>query len=472
MLREILDSLTAIALHKKSKLSNLDKAKQVIDLIFHDVEHEKQELLNTLKHIIERRLNGETYSFILRDVSVIHPDFIELADQINNKVDDGKLEEYVYDLNVFFNNRKLEQIVNSLKSELNEIELEEFESFTNKFDKIRSIVNKSFESLATLMTSIDESEFIIDSEIDIESQIEDATEHKQISTGFRSLDKALYGFQSGRIYILAGGTGKGKSTLLMNFAYNMCVHYKTSEFYTLFKENFPTYKPTLVFITNENTIAETRRRLISILTGLSSDDPKLNDKKFQADILRKFHKETGVVVYIKYVTPRSTTAFDIYSQILNLERIYGYKPIGLVVDYLDRLKSLQNTKEERFMLGFITDELKAIAIKLNVPVITATQLNREGHTSDDPSVKNVSESWKKVENADVVIVFNSEQDVEGNWTYKLKIEKLRYKDPATEPITLIRRSGTLKIDELTSDLENITKKTTQNLVNFENHIVL
>ena len=472
MIREVLESVNIIALHKKSKLSSLDKASHVIEILTNEVDYELQEVLKIFKHIIERRLNGDSYSLILKDVSTIHPHLIDQANKINSEIDEEKLEEYVYQLNFFFNNKKLEEIVNFLKKELNELELEEFESFTSKLDKVRTIVNKSFESLASIEVTRDESEFIVDSDLDIESQIEDTTEHKTIPTGFRSLDKALYGFQSGRIYVFAGGTGKGKSTLLANFAYNLCTQYKVSEYKQLFEEDFTSYKPAVIFITNENTIAETRKRLVSIITDLPSNDPKLNDKKFQADALKRFHKETGVVFYIKYVTPRSVTAFDIYSQILNLERIRGYKPIGIVVDYLDRLRSLQNTKEERHMLGFITDELKAISIKLNVPVLTATQLNREGHTSEDPSIKNIGESWKKVENADAVIVFNSEQDVNGNWTYKLKIEKLRYKDPVTEPISLIRRSGVLKIEELTSDLENITQKTSQNPLFFEKSFML
>jgi replicative DNA helicase len=412
-----------------------------------EVDYELQQELKVYEYIASKRLENKKLSEIIADVAVEHPEIVDMVEKINEVVTSDEIESQQRVVELYWNNKKVQSVLDFVKVHLSEIELESFASFSEKLDRVKHIITKAFEDLATISEPVSDDEFIIDDDVDIESQIKDEREYLTISTGFNSLDERIIGYQSARVVIYAGGTGKGKSVLLTNALYQLSVNFKSSDFRKLFEETYEGYKPMVFFLTNENSISESRTRLVSIITNKSTFSSELNDKVYIANELKKFAKKTGVVTYMKYVPARSTTAFDIYSMITDLERKRGYKCIGIVVDYLDRLRPLQKTDQERLALGFIVDELKTVSVKLNVPVITATQINREGYKEDKPGIEHIGESWKKVENADAVILFNSSKDNNGIWEYSLTIPKLRYADPTEDVIKLYRKEGYLRIVE-------------------------
>ena len=447
MIKEVVEACKILSLHKETKLTVIGQTIDVLKDLIKEVDYEYQKELKILKHIAEKRLENKRLSEIITDVAVEHPEIIETVEKINNDVTSDEIESKQRIVELYWNNKKVQNVLDFMRINLSEIELENFSSFTEKLDKVKYIVTKAFEDLSTISEPVSDDEFIIDDDVDIETQIKDEREYLTISTGFNSLDCKIIGYQSARVVIYAGGTGKGKSVLLTNALYQLSVNFKSSDFRKLFEESYQGYKPMVFFLTNENSISESRTRLVSIITDKPTTSPELNDKSYVANELKRFVKKTGVVTYMKYVPARSTTAFDIYSMITDLERKRGYKCIGIVVDYLDRLRPLQKTDQERLALGFIVDELKTISVKLNAPVITATQINREGYKENQPGIEHIGESWKKVENADAVIVFNSSKDTSGKWEYSLTIPKLRYADPTNEVIKLYRQEGYLRITE-------------------------
>jgi len=448
MINELFKAVQNVALHKQAKMTSFHKALNVCKLLKKELDYEQVNQLELYEFIITKRFQGYKLSDILADVAHEHPEIIQISTEINQTSFDD-LEDSIKLLLRYEQEKKLEQIYQKLKKALNEFEIEEFPSVSEKVNFLNRSVSKAFEELALLHEQRDETELILDPELDIEEQIEEEFEHLCISTSFESLDEKLAKIQSSRVFIWAGGTGKGKSIWLLNLCYGLAISYKTSDFASLFENQYSKYKPMIMFISNENSISETRLRLASIITNEPTNNDRLKDRSFQADIFKQFTKETGVVLYLKYVPPRSTTAFDIFSLATHLERIRGYKPIAIIIDYLDRLKSLHVSvdKEERIRLGSITDELKAIAINLNVPIITATQLNREGFKSDTPDLTNISESWKKVENADAVIIFQAEQKTDGSWIYRVSIPKLRYANPFYDVLEFSREPNILRLQE-------------------------
>jgi len=462
LLNKCIEAVKILSLHKDAKLGTLHKVSNTIKILKEEVDYEIQQQLDLFDYIIRRRLSNDSFTKILTDIMVEHPHLYEDAQLINESYSYEDLENYSEIVQNYYNNKKIDQIVSKLEKTITDIKLEEFPSVSEKLNFLRETIDKTFEDLSSIDISKDENEFIVDTDVDIEEQIEDDKEILTISTGFRSLDNALYGgFQSGRLYIFTGGTGKGKSLILNNITVNLAKTYQTSDFRKKFEKEFSTYKPCIVFVTNENLISETRLRIASIIDDTSPDNPNLSDKKYQAKLFADFVKKTGIVLYFKYVPPRSVTAYDIYSMMISLEHQRGYKPIALVVDYLDRLRSIHKSDQERFVLGYITDELKAISIKANIPVITATQLNREGNKSEDPTLETIGESWKKVENADSVILFNPERlQNEPKWIYRIKVPKLRYGAPTNDPIILERDENKLKLIEQGQTIMN----SNQNLV--------
>jgi len=435
-----------VILNRNSKLFHISEALEVLKLIKHDLDFEHEKLAEILEYIASKRLEDQPYDVILQDVVTVNQDLISDIEQINT-IENDQLDIKITQLKTIKANLKLKKLLKDLISNLTNVELEEHTSTTELLNSVRKLVSDAFEELATLDTVSDESEFIIDIDVDMESQFKDKQHEFNISTGFDSFDEMILGFRSSRIYIFLGGTGKGKSLLLNNMAYNLALNFKTSEYKETFDKECPDRKPMILFITNENTIEETLKRLVAIIRDETPNDTTYT-KDYIVETLRQFSKETGVSIVVKYVPPRTATAFDIYSMALNYERKFGYKTYAIIVDYLDRLLPLKPSKEERLSLGYITDELKAVAIKMNVPLLTASQLNREGYKSDNPDLTNIGESWKKVENADVVITFNATENQSTQETiYDLTAQKVRYYRPASEPIQLCRNSHTLRVRE-------------------------
>jgi len=459
LVKEVIESIKIIALHRESKINHLNQALEICNYLEDLIDFEEKETLQVFKHILERRLKNEKFSFVIKDVGSYHEWILQEVESVNT-INDEHIENISINLSLFIYEVKTNNILSFLKKQLNEIELENFPSITEKLNKLKSVISTAFEQAATLETIQDENEFIIDESVDIESQIQEDAEILTITTGFKCLDKALDRFQSGRIYIFASGTGQGKSNFLVNFLYSMAIGYKTSDYRTLFEKKYEGFKPVILFITNENSIAETRQRLLSIITNQPGLSSKFHDKQFISQTLKTFAKETGVAIFMKYFPPRSITAYDIYSISQQLERVKGYKPIGLIVDYLDRLRPLHKTEIDRIALGHITDELKSVGLKLNIPVITASQLNRQGHSAkDQASITDIGESWQKIQNADAVILFSSEKQGT-EWKYNLKIGKIRYKTPPDEPIILYRPDHTLRISEQPLGGQNLHQNTT------------
>ena len=80
----------------------------------------------------------------------------------------------------------------------------------------------------------------------------------------------------------------------------------------------------------------------------------------------------------------------------------GIKIDALVVDYVNLLHTtVGNNTYER--VKYVTEQLRALSYVFNFPVISATQLNREGYEVSDPGLKTLSESMGLGFTADVIL---------------------------------------------------------------------
>jgi replicative DNA helicase len=88
-------------------------------------------------------------------------------------------------------------------------------------------------------------------------------------------------------------------------------------------------------------------------------------------------KHIGRVIVKRYPSS-SCTATDIGTYLKRVENAKGFKADALIVDYADIMRSSAKYNDRRFELDTIYQELRNIGIEFDIPVITATQLNREG----------------------------------------------------------------------------------------------
>ena len=252
-----------------------------------------------------------------------------------------------------------------------------------------------------------------------------------LKTGIRRLNTLLSpGYMSGRMYVYAGAPGSFKSGILLKSALDI------RKYNPGFRNKTPAMKPCVLYITMENTFTETVERI----WNMTFDDPMVNYS--QEEAIEKISKELGlhspqseessgeslldqldahdkqqseqnIEIVIQYYPYRSISTDDLYT-IINDLREENLECIALVFDYIKRIEPAEPIKDnERLELDRICNELKALAVIENIPVITAHQLNRAGAAAVDAASRagkhdvikeagreNIGGAWAVLEIAD------------------------------------------------------------------------
>ena len=257
-------------------------------------------------------------------------------------------------------------------------------------------------------------------------------------TGMQGLNEMLGGgFERGRLYLFLGLPGEGKSTTMLNIAYQLKKYNKN---YVL-KDKTKT--PCIVFLTMENSLKETVERLFNISTRPES----LVDYTLEEvmDLMRTegqlfLSDSSAIDIVIKYAPSDLNDTNYLYTLYDELED-NGYECICMIQDYLKRIKSANNHSTElRLELGYICNEFKTFGEEKQIPVISASQLNRAAakHIDESRSKKNsdlvklfgrdnIGESVNILENTDALFFLAPEIDHEGNKYLGMQLAKKRFK---------------------------------------------
>lgn len=279
-----------------------------------------------------------------------------------------------------------------------------------------------------------------------------------ITTGYSELDKLINkGFEPGRLYIFGASSGDGKSVLLMNFVKNGVERQKEDL----------TKKDIYIYITLENLIDESLVRLYCGYSNKTIDQVIKNYDVEKVEIersLKTWQDSNNAVIAMSYYPPTLTSVAD---TMVFIEEVKNrYKDTGKIkavyIDYLDLLKSGQTFDLHRLELGQTTIDLKVLAVRLQVPVITVTQVNRAGYDHKEAiSLVHMSESIKKVEHADFVAMMRAVvPEGSGDHTSQLVTDTIDLQiyigknrsGPKNKMIHLNAKFSTFRIDDKNKDL--------------------
>ena len=247
------------------------------------------------------------------------------------------------------------------------------------------------------------------------------------------------GVESERVYTLLGLPGEGKSTTLID----MAIQIKRYNRDYVCKD--PTKKPCVVLFVMENSIKETIQRIFSMCVGEDmlnfSEEEALEVLKLQGNL--RVTTDDPIDLIVKYQPNLSVDTSYLYTMVEDLED-EGYETICVIQDYLKRIRSVDGTfgGDLRMQLGAIINEFKVFATLKQIPVITASQLNREATSHiDEGRAKNkadlvrllgrsnVGESNLILENSDWIALIAPEYDREGNKYLGIQRVKERYYIP-------------------------------------------
>ncbi len=331
--------------------------------------------------------------------------------------------------------------------------LEEFDrvGFTSYMDVVNTLKTK----LSNLMVKLQrisapdqlirQFNFTDDQYLDLLRSIVDRAKKPStiLRTGIRQLNAILSpGFQSGRLYTFLGGTGRFKSGTLWNIADQL------RQFNPQIVPVENGMRKTILYVTLENTIYETILRLFDMYNNTGREITEM-DVNEVADLLRKeghfeFTSEDGIDIEMRYYSDLEIATSDLYTLIRELADA-GKEVIALVLDYILKIDSQkEHYGDERLRISYAGRELKALAQALDIPVITAMQINREGNSILDAAMSEnkedvarfigsayVGQCWDLIQESDFVCFVNLEmQKSTGKWFVSFKRTKIRgKKDP-------------------------------------------
>jgi replicative DNA helicase len=235
-----------------------------------------------------------------------------------------------------------------------------------------------------------------------------------VPSGIPELDTEFLngGFQPSRVHLFGGTSGSGKSVLLLNFAKRAAMTIPQSPIAFVPGECAFDDSPERIFlyVTMENFVYETWVRLYCSLFKKTKGEmlQELYNGTRTADSIRErinaMMAPYNSSIQIEYFPAQSISPATISSLISKMNEHPSQRTVKAVyIDYLDLMVPDERTEMYRLDLGEITSRLKSIAGNFEIPIITATQLNREAYRKGKGSEigsEMISESIQKLFIAD------------------------------------------------------------------------
>lgn len=218
-----------------------------------------------------------------------------------------------------------------------------------------------------------------------------------IPTKWKWLDSKINGglLENGRaLYVFAGETNIGKSIFLGNIACNIASQGKTVLLVSL-------EMPEMIYA----------KRLATNITKIPFTHLQSDINTLYQSLLNYKNDHNNARIIIKEFPPSTITCNNLRAFIKKIIS-KGVKIDALVVDYINLLHStIGNSIYERIKV--VTEQLRALSYVFNIPIVSATQLNREGYEISNPGLKTLSESMGTGHTADVILsVWQEDTDKE------------------------------------------------------------
>lgn len=230
-----------------------------------------------------------------------------------------------------------------------------------------------------------------------------------IITGGRGIPKKT-------LTILMAETGAGKSLGLGHIA-----------------SDFLTQGKNVLYITLELSDMRVAERIDANLLDTALDELANMDKKTYLKGVRKIAEKTQGRLIIKEYPPASAHAGHFESLLNELKLKKNFVPEIIVVDYINLCLSQRygggNHNSYTIIKG-IAEELRRIAVKYDVAMFSATQMNRQGYGNSDADLTSTSESMGLPHTTDLFLALITNEEMERNGHLLVKQLKNRFGDPS------------------------------------------
>ena len=205
-------------------------------------------------------------------------------------------------------------------------------------------------------------------------------------SGFTDLDRVLGGgFQKSGLYIIGARPGMGKTTLALNIA-----------------ERVVQRGDAVLFISLEMSRVQIMAKRMAIM-GRMPYSKIMNGTLTDGIFETRFRQTLGEMAFLPFYCSDSSALT--VAEIAGMAR--SVKDLKLImVDYLGLIRSTNESKKLYEQVTEISRDLKALAKRLNVPVVALCQVNRQSVQNKDkkPTLADLRDSGSIEQDADGVIM--------------------------------------------------------------------
>ena len=231
----------------------------------------------------------------------------------------------------------------------------------------------------------------------------------QVSTGWPQLDKLLYGgFSRGELNIFAGGSGSGKSLVMMNLALSWLQQGLSG-----------------VYVSLELSEELCALRTDAMLTGMGTKDIR-KDIDTTTMKVRLVSKKAGNYQIKGF--PAQSNVNDIRAYLKEYQIQTGRKVDFVMVDYLDLVMpvSAKVSPNDLFVKDkYVSEELRNLAKELGVLFVTASQLNRGAVEEIEFDHSHIAGGLSKINTADNVFGIFTSRAMRERGRYQIQCMKSR-----------------------------------------------
>ena len=292
---------------------------------------------------------------------------------------------------------------------------------TIEFIKTTQVTPENVDSIVTKVKGLinDRNNLSFNSDLGLdffEVDSHDQKDTEKISTGYNFLDRMLGGGydRGGNLIVYAGEQNIGKSIYLANDA-----------------ANFVKMGTNTVVVTAEMAAHKFVKRIGSNLLTININE--YAEKAKNKDHIKRRLETVGDgltppgSLFVKQFPTSQATVLDIEAYVNQIEEERQIKVGAVVIDYINILANYrnQNTENTYMKIKQIAEDLRAMGIRNNWLIVTATQITRNGYNSSDIGMTDIAESAGLSHTADVMLGIIQDDLMRANSEYWLKVLKIR-----------------------------------------------
>ena len=245
--------------------------------------------------------------------------------------------------------------------------------------------------------------------------------------------------------ICLAGTGVGKSLFMCHVAASALLQNKN-----------------VLYISLEMAEKKIAERIDANLMNISLEDlPDLSRRMFDSRIEKIQKKTEGKLIIKEYPTASAHCGHfrALHNELLLKKQ---FRPDIIFIDYINicassRFRYGSNVNSYTYIKG-IAEEMRGLAVELNVPIMSATQTTRQGFVSTDIGLEDTSESFGLPATADLMFALISTEELESLNQMLVKQLKNRYNDPT------VNKRFILGVDRAKMKLYDVSQKAQTDLV--------